>query len=172
MSKASNGKAETAVSADEQIDSLKVAEKEKLAAAEEAYAQKQYAGGQAPAAEPAAFEREAEMHGDPKRLAWLPGLILIGLGLLFLANNVTDFSFDNWWALFILIPAVGSFSKAIDALRSGGEFTRAVWSAIAGGLFFTLIAAAFLFELDWGLIWPAFLIIGGVSMIFGALQAE
>ena len=50
----------------------------------------------------------------------LPGLFLIGLGTFFLINNFTDFQLDNWWALFILIPAVSNFSEAIAAMRQDG----------------------------------------------------
>ena len=97
-------------------------------------------------------------------------MILIGLGLIFLLNNTTGYAIHNWWALFILIPAIGSFSKAADAIRSAGEFDRAAWSALAGGVILTLVASAFLFNLDWGLIWPVFLIIGGLGLFLGALR--
>ena len=43
------------------------------------------------------------------------GGILILIGVVFLAQNLTDFDLGNWnwWALFILIPAVGSLANAL-----------------------------------------------------------
>ena len=157
---------ETAVSDSQNIDSLKEEEKEKLAAAEEAYTGNTAVNRESMGAEQA--EPEQAGHGG---IPWVPGLILIGLGLIFLLNNTTGYSINNWWALFILIPAIGSFSKAANIMRSEGEFTRQAWSALGGGIILTLIASAFLFDLDWGVIWPVFLIIGGLGMFLGALRS-
>ena len=161
----------SAVADAEDIDSLKVEEKEKLAAAEEAYEKKQAASANGSALEDSGHPDQRHDRRGEKKMPWVPGVILIGLGVIFLLNNITGFSIDNWWALFIMIPAVGSFSKAWDRMRSEGEMTRDVWSAIAGGMVFTLVASAFLFNLDWGLIWPAFLIIGGLGLLLGARKA-
>ena len=159
----------TAVSDSQTIDTLKEEEKEKLAAAEESYNRKASASanGSAPEVEPI---EQPEQHGR-KKTPWVPGVILIGLGVIFLLNNTTSFAIDNWWALFILIPAIGSFSKAADAVRSQGEFGRDAWGALAGGLILTLVASAFLFDLDWSLIWPVFLIIGGMGLFLGAWRS-
>lgn len=160
----------TAVADSENIDALKGEEKEKLAAAEEAYQNKQTAGVNGSEPQDVRQNRRHERRGE-KKLPWVPGVILIGLGLVFLFNNVTSFTIDNWWALFILIPAFGSFSKAADSLRSEGEFNRDAWGAMAGGIILTLVASAFLFNLDWSLIWPVFLIIGGLGLFFGGLKS-
>lgn len=161
----------SAVADAEDIDSLKVEEKEKLAAAEEAYEKKQAASANGSAPEDSGHPDQRHDRRREKKMPWVPGVILIGLGVIFLLNNITGFSIDNWWALFIMIPAIGSFSKAWDRMRSEGEMTRDVWSAIAGGMVLTLVASAFLFNLDWGLIWPAFLIIGGLGLLLGARKA-
>lgn len=161
---------EAAVSDPQQIETLKEAEKEKLAAAEEAYK------GRSEAANDGEGEMRAEASEAPLRrrrrsgkesgIPWAPGLILIGLGLIFLLNNVTDMHIDNWWAMFILIPAFGSFSKGFNTMRKEGELTREAWGGFFGGFLFSLVAAAFLFELDWSLIWPALLILGGLGLFF------
>lgn len=36
---------------------------------------------------------------------WIPGIVLIGLGLIFLVQEYFGYQIHNWWALFILIPA-------------------------------------------------------------------
>lgn len=98
---------------------------------------------------------------------WVAGVVLITIGLFFLVSNLTGFTIDNWWALFILIPAISNFSRAWQSYQNDGRFSRAVRGSLTGGLILTLIASAFLFNLDWGLIWPLFLIIGGLAALLG-----
>lgn len=103
---------------------------------------------------------------------WSPlfgGLVLIAIGSIFLFNNLTGFSFDNWWVIFIVIPAVVNLGKAGGSLVRNGRFTKHAHGHLIGGLFLTLIASIFLFELDWGMMWPAFLIIGGFGALLGGL---
>jgi hypothetical protein len=160
---------ETAVSDPEQITTLKQEEKEKLAAAEEAYSKKRAVNGDLVEGEETnSAQSGRHEHGNTP---WVPGVILIGLGLIFLLNNTTSYTIHNWWALFILIPAIGSFSKAAEIIRSEGEFNRQAWGALAGGTILTLVASTFLFNLSWGLIWPVFLIIGGLGLLLGALRS-
>jgi len=101
--------------------------------------------------------------------SWLPGVVLILIGAVFLLRNYFPaYSLTNWWALFILFPALGSFSRAVEVYRQDG-FSRSARSNLFWGLFFTLLSASFLFSLNFSLIWPVFLIIGGVAMLLGAL---
>lgn len=100
---------------------------------------------------------------------WVFGLILIGLGALFLLQNLGVFSLDNWWALFILIPAFSSFGNAYRMYRRDGQLTAAARSSIFGGLIMTFIAAVFLFNLDFGRYWPVLLILGGLAALFSGL---
>jgi len=95
--------------------------------------------------------------------SWIPGLALIVVGLVFLAQNYLGYTLKNWWTLFILIPAFGSFSGAADALRRGDN--DEAFGAIVVGLGFTAFTAAFLFDLDIGRLWPIALIIIGVGLL-------
>lgn len=98
------------------------------------------------------------------------GLILIALGLFFLARNFLGFEmFANWWALFILIPAAGSFSRAWSQYRATGRWRGAAGRSLTGGLLITAIALNFLLDLDIGRYWPVLLIILGFSLL---LQRE
>jgi hypothetical protein len=99
---------------------------------------------------------------------WGAGIALIVLGLVFLLSNVTGFHLDNWWALFILIPAAGSFSEAWRNYQRHGRFTRSSRNSLLWGIIISLVAFTFLLDLDWGLIWPVFLIIGGLGALMGA----
>ena len=98
---------------------------------------------------------------------WL-GVALIAMGLLFLVQNYFGYPLRNWWALFILIPAVGSFTTAWYSWRSGhGAYAAA--GSLTMGVVFTTVAAIFLLELPWGRVWPIFIILAGVGMLLPAL---
>jgi hypothetical protein len=128
------------------IDSLKEAEKEKEYDYE--------------------YEADSPFQAGHNRANWIPGVILIAIGVIFLFTNLTGFHLNNWWALFILIPAVKNFGSAWGSYQRHGRFTKSARGSITGGLILTLVASAFLFSLDWGLVWPFFLIIGGVAALF------
>jgi hypothetical protein len=100
--------------------------------------------------------------------SWIIGLVLILAGAIFLISNVTDTDIGNWWALFILSPAIGSFAKAWESYRQHGRFTRSATSALAWGLFFIVLCATFFFEWDWNYIWPTFLILGGLALLLNS----
>ena len=134
----------------DEIKEIKDEEKEKLSAAE----QEQVTAETAPRAMEA-------------RRTWIPGMILIGLGLIFLISNITGFYFNNWWALFILIPGIASFGNAWNAYREDGRWSKRARGGLVGGTIISLVAIIFLFNLDWGQIWPAFLIVIGFNLLLG-----
>jgi hypothetical protein len=96
---------------------------------------------------------------------WIPGVILIVLGGIFLLGNFTSFSFHNWWALFILIPAAGAFARAYDRYKQSGRADEHVLQALLGGAILTGITLIFLFNLSWSLFGPAILILIGLSLL-------
>lgn len=100
--------------------------------------------------------------------SWVPGVILILLGLVFLFNNLTGYQLENWWALFILIPAFSNFSTAYDRYRHSGGLDRFARARLFWGLFFVLLSAVFLLNFDLGNFWPVFLILGGLGLLLGA----
>jgi hypothetical protein len=113
---------------------------------------------------------EEEEHAPRSRRRdhnWIAGVVLIGIGVIFLLSNTTGLHFNNWWALFILIPAVTNFGNAFRSYQRHGRFTKSARGSLTGGLLLALVASAFLFNLDWGLIWPLFLIVGGLSALLG-----
>jgi hypothetical protein len=112
---------------------------------------------------------EAPAQAEEGSRAWIPGLILIFLGIIFLADNYFSFEvFDNWWALFILIPAVTNLSRAWRRYQQAGSWTSDARGSLVGGLILTLVAFIFLFELSWGLFWPVILIIIGAGLLLRA----
>jgi hypothetical protein len=94
------------------------------------------------------------------------GLTLIGLGLLFLCGNVTGYYLHNWWALFILIPALSSLSQAYDHYSAAGEqFTPAATRPLMVGSIMLLVAITFLLELNMSLMGPLFLVAIGATLL-------
>lgn len=114
--------------------------------------------------------RRAERHAGG--YSWVGGVVLILLGAIFLLQNTGLMrGFDNWWALFILIPAVGSFATAWRMYQQAGKaWTTAAAGPLLGGLVLSSLAAMFLFGLDIGMWWPLFLIIGGIAILLGVRQ--
>lgn len=101
--------------------------------------------------------------------SWIPGLVLIAVGLVFLLNNFTSFHLDNWWALFILIPAFGSLGNFMRAYRKDERMSDEARGSLIGSAFLFFIAAIFLFGWSWGTVWPVFLIIAGLAALLSGL---
>lgn len=102
-------------------------------------------------------------------VGWLGGAVLIGLGLLFMLQNTGVIKgFQNWWALFLLLPAAAALATAVGLYQRHGNWTAATGSLI-GSVFFLLLTATFLFGFDTQFLWPFLLIAGGVLILAGPL---
>ena len=114
------------------------------------------------------MERRADR--DAGGLRWVWGILLVALGGLFMLQNAGYFSqFSNWWALFILLPAAGSFSAALGAYRrQGNEWTGAATGPLLAGVLLLGLTAVFLFNLSLSLFGPLLLIGAGLLvLVFG-----
>jgi uncharacterized integral membrane protein len=101
---------------------------------------------------------------------WWGGAILILLGIVFLLQNFGALALNNWWALFILIPAIGAFGAAWRSFQAaGGRLTAPARGSLIGGLVMAAISFAFLFNLDGRVFWPVLVILGGVGVLLNAL---
>jgi hypothetical protein len=118
-------------------------------------------------------ERRAERLADPSRGGgWIAGIILILLGGAFLLRNTGIFNipFVNWWALFILIPALGSLDTAMRIYRhAGNQFTAAARGSLLVGLVLTFVTIMFLFNMSWTLFGPVLLILVGIGILFNGM---
>lgn len=121
---------------------------------------------------PTLGQEERPARRGSNNTAWIGGVILIVLGVIFLLQNVRGFYLNNWWALFILIPAFGSFADAWNIYRQHGRVSRRVRGALVSGCVFLLITATFLFNWNWGLVLPVLLIIWGITMLLNSLLPE
>jgi hypothetical protein len=103
---------------------------------------------------------------------WIWGIVLIAVGGIFLLQNMTPFRLVNWWAIFILIPAAGSFASAWQRYRDDGRLSSGARGALFGGLIFSTVAAIFLFNLDLGKMWPVFIIAAGLAIMANSLLPD
>jgi hypothetical protein len=115
---------------------------------------------------------EEQPLGPNHRPAWIGGAVLITIGVFFLIRNLTGYTLNNWWALFILIPAVTSFGRVVTIYQAEGVLNSHARGALIGGLILTFIAIVFLFNLNFGSLWPVILILGGIAVILNALLPE
>jgi peptidoglycan/LPS O-acetylase OafA/YrhL len=121
-------------------------------------------------------QRRAARHdafGTPSSgSAWVAGLILILLGVAFLMQNMGTFSIPlkNWWALFILIPAIGAFDTAVRMYRNAdNQLTAPARGSLLFGLVLTLVTVSFLFNLNWTIFGPLLIILTGIGLVINTM---
>ena len=110
-------------------------------------------------------EKEMMAESDENN-SWVGGAVLIAVGVVFLFANFTSFHINNWWALFILIPVVASWSETFKSMQSNGGMTQDAVNKLTGSLFPLFVACIFLFGWNWGQVWPGFIILAGVAALF------
>jgi len=116
-----------------------------------------------------------EALGVPGGSTWVVGLILILLGGIFLMQNMGrfHFPFTNWWALFILIPALGAFDRAYRVYRQAGDqFTAFARNSMMVGLILTMVAGMFLFNLNWTYFGPILIILVGAGILANGMFSK
>lgn len=97
---------------------------------------------------------------------WIGGGILILLGVIFLLQNAGIFYVQNWWALFILIPALGSLWTAYTLYRNTGQVgSPAFLGSLVIGALLLFLALSFLFGIDAGLFLPMAMILAGIAVL-------
>jgi len=114
-------------------------------------------------------QHRQERLADPSRRGdWVAGLVLILLGVMFLLRNtgIFDISLKNWWALFILIPAIGALDRAVRMFRhAGNRLTAPARGSLLVGLVLLFVTGMFLFDISWTFFGPILLILVGIGII-------
>lgn len=113
-------------------------------------------------------QNQPEMSDQGGPGIFIAAAILIAVGVVFLLQNMGYAIPGNWWALFLLIPAVFALAGAWKSYDQNG---RRFGPGMAGSLITALVLIAltlvFLFDIhvNWGAIWPALLIVIGVGVL-------
>lgn len=113
-------------------------------------------------------ERNSTNRRESER-PWIWGAALVILGIIFLLRNTGIYDLDNWWALFILIPAVGAFSNGWNAYRNEGRLSIHARGSLLTGFIMLMLAAIFLFNLNWAIYAPALILMAGIFLLVNAL---
>jgi phosphatidylglycerophosphate synthase len=93
---------------------------------------------------------------------------------VFLLQNMGYAIPGNWWALFLLIPAVFALASAWKSYRqNGGRFGPGMAGSLITALVLIALTLVFLLDLDvnWDVIWPAALIVIGLGLLARAYCA-
>ena len=98
--------------------------------------------------------------------SWIAGLILVGLGIMFLLRNFGVPVPENWWAIVLILPGIGTLWTAWRMYRRDGRMTRSVTSTAAVGLVLVVLGGSFLLGFDWGVLWPVILIVLGIGVVY------
>ncbi len=101
--------------------------------------------------------------------SWILGAILIVIGVIIMLQNYTSFTLNNWWALFILIPAIGAFGTTWRIYQNQGRLTASARASLIGGIVLTMVTAIFLFNLNWSILGPVLLMLAGVGLILNVI---
>jgi hypothetical protein len=105
--------------------------------------------------------------------AFVGGVALIAFGVIIMLQNMGIVQLHNWWALFILLPALGSFATAYGAYRTnGGHLNAMARGSFMGGLLITSIAVIFLFDLNFSLFLPVVLIAAGLGVLVNIMLPD
>ncbi|MDA0244053.1 MAG: hypothetical protein OT477_11605 [Chloroflexi bacterium] len=106
---------------------------------------------------------------DSTHSGLLVGIVFIMAGAVLLLGRWTELELlENWWALFILIPAFSSLGRAMHIYKRRGRLGHEGGGALTGGLIILGVALTFLFGLSWSYFWPFILIIVGISSLIQA----
>lgn len=96
------------------------------------------------------------------------GVLLVLLGVIFLAQNFGYPVPEKWWTIFLLVPALGASFAAWNAYQRDGKLNGETIAAILGAVTLLVIAAALIFDFAWGMLWPLALIAVGGGILLRA----
>ena len=110
--------------------------------------------------------RDVRWQGGP----WIGGVILIVLGAIFLLRNYGFPVPENWWAVFLFLPAAAALTTAWSIYQRDGRMTSGAIGAAIGGLVLAVLGISFLAGFDWSRLWPVILIALGIGVLVGGFR--
>ena len=96
----------------------------------------------------------------------VPALIVIGIGVLFLLNNLNIFFIHDVWRYWPVILIAAGLAKMVDSPVSSGRITGGILVGV--GVLFLADNLGFL-NLSWENFWPLVLIGAGLVMLWSRL---
>jgi hypothetical protein len=112
------------------------------------------------------MQRQDDWRGHHSIPGILPALIVIGIGVLFLLNNLNIFYMHDIWRFWPVILIAAGLAKMVDSPYSNGKATGGILVGI-GALF--LANTLGLLNLSWADFWPLVLIGAGLLMLWTRL---
>jgi len=100
--------------------------------------------------------------------AWVGGVLLIALGVIFLLQNFGFPVPKNWWAIFVMVPGIAALGAAWSIREREGAWTAGAVGSLLAGVIMVGMAIVFFFGFDFGKFWPLILIALGVGALSGA----
>ncbi len=106
--------------------------------------------------------------------AWIAAAILVGVGILFLLQNLGHPVPGNLWSLLLLIPAVFSLVGFWKKYQANGGFGAGMAGPLITAVILIGLTIVFLFDIDvnWGLFWPVLLIVIGFAVLMQSLARK
>ena len=97
----------------------------------------------------------------------IPAIVIIGIGVVFLLNNLHVFYMDQWYRYWPVILIAAGLAKLVDAASHGTRVMGGVMIGV-GALF--LADNLNIIQLSWADFWPLVLIAVGVLMLVNRLS--
>lgn len=104
--------------------------------------------------------------------AWIAGVLLVGVGILFMLQNLGYAIPGNLWSLLLLVPALFSLAGLLRKYRdNGGRFGPGMGGPLITAAILIGLTVVFLLDIDvdWGLFLPVLLIAVGFGVFLQSL---
>lgn len=111
---------------------------------------------------------EAKEVKNEKGSTWIIAVVMMLVGGGLLVSNFTGISFENWWALFLFIPAGFMLQNVWADYKSNGRITSRSTGPLIAGLAILVMIVVFLFDLSWSGLWPLAFIFGGIAVLLSS----
>jgi hypothetical protein len=112
------------------------------------------------------MDSEASYHLR-RQVLW--GLLLVGLGVAFLLDQMNIVDITEFWHYAPLLLVVAGINQTIG-YPSAAEFSKGLWNVFIGLWLFAVLEG--LFGLTFKNSWPLFIIISGITMAVRPIAAR
>ncbi len=107
-----------------------------------------------------------QKNSEPTKISYWGGVSLLLVGGSLFATNLLNIHMDNWWALFILAPALLLFgSGQVLSKSDNGRYSLLPRLFFGAGLIVLTVATMFLAKLDWSAWWPLMIMASSAALI-------